>query len=189
MLNPNKWLENYGDYLFSIAMLKTNNRETAEDLVQESFLSAIKSKEAFRGDSSEKTWLVSILNNKIIDYYRKKDVLKNTSEYLVETDQSFTDAFFSPNNFSDAHWKKEAYPQGWGSGADESVIKSDFQRILEKCISKMPPKLVPVFVSKFIDDEETDTICKDYEISPSNYWVIIHRAKLLMRNCLEKNWV
>ncbi len=86
-LNPEIWLSNYGDYLFSVAMLKTNNREVAEDLIQESFLSAYKSRDLFRGDSSEKTWLISILNNKIIDYYRKKDVLKNTSEYLINTEQ------------------------------------------------------------------------------------------------------
>ena len=112
MLNPNAWIEKYGDYLFSIAMLKTNNRETAEDLVQESFLSGIKAQSNFRGECSEKTWLVTILNNKIIDYYRKKDVLKNASEYLVDTEKSFSDAFFGMETFiSNAHWTDQATPK------------------------------------------------------------------------------
>lgn len=190
MLNPSTWISKYGDYLFSIAMLKTSNRETAEDLVQESFLSAIKAKDSFRGDSSEKTWLVSILNNKIIDYYRKKDVLKNTTEYLTDTEKSFNDSFFGMETMmSNAHWTNEASPKNWSSNADEKIMQSEFQRVLEKCIGLMPPKLAPIFISKFIDEEETETICKDFQLTSSNYWVIIHRAKLLIRSCLEKNWI
>lgn len=188
-LNPDTWLMKYGDYLFSIAMLKINNREVAEDLVQESFLSAYKSKDAFRGDSSEKTWLVSILNNKIIDYYRKKDVLKNTSEYIMDTEKSFTDSFFTSTLFSDAHWSEEVQSKNWSPSADDELIKTDFQQILEKCISKLPSKLIPVFVSKFIDETDSDSICKEFGITSSNYWVIVHRAKILMRACLDKNWL
>ena len=188
LLNPDKWILTYGDYLFSIAMLKTSNKEMAEDLVQETFLSAYKSKDLFRGDSSEKTWLVSILNNKIIDYYRKKDVLKNTAEYLSDTDQRFNESFFDTTLFSDAHWRKEAQPESWTSTTDEAIMKSDFQRILEKCIGKLPSKLTPVFIAKFMDDTDSETICKELGITSSNYWVIVHRAKLLMRTCLEKNW-
>lgn len=188
-LNPEKWLANYGDYLFSIAVLKTNNREVAEDLIQETFLSAYQYKDSFRGDSSEKTWLVSILNNKIIDYYRKKDILKNTTEYLTDTDQRFNESFFDTTLFSDAHWSKKAQPENWGSTADETMIKKDFHQILEKCISKLPSKVTPVFIAKYMDDKDSETICKEFGITSSNYWVIVHRAKLLMRTCLEKNWM
>lgn len=190
MLHPETWISKYGDYLFSIALLKTSNKETAEDLVQESFLSAIKAKDSFRGESSEKTWLVSILNNKIMDYYRKKDVLKNTTEYLTDTNQSFSESFFGmQTTFSNAHWLADKTPKHWSSNADDRMMQSEFQQVLEKCIGLMPPKLAPVFISKFIDEEETEKICKDFEISSSNYWVIIHRAKLLIRSCLEKNWI
>ena len=109
MINPKEWVSKYGDYLFSIALLKTNNKETAEDLVQDTFASAIKAKELFRGDSSEKTWLVSILNNKIIDFYKKKDILKNTDEYLTDTEQSFDAIFFESDYYSKAHWKNWIY--------------------------------------------------------------------------------
>ena len=189
VLNPADWLQLYGDYLFSMAILKTGDKELAEDLVQETFFSAIKARESFKGNSNEKTWLTAILKNKIIDHYRKKNVLKEAGDYLADTEQNFHTAFFSDaeNNFG--HWTKEAAPQNWKiSGADNSLNNKEFFKILQHCIEKMPSKLVPVFLAKFIDEEESEMICKDFNITPSTYWVIIHRAKLLMRSCLEKNW-
>ncbi len=165
--------------------MKIGDRQTAEDLVQETFVAAIRSVDTFRGDSSEKTWLVAILRNKIIDYYRKKDVLRNASEYIVGTDEDFTKNFFDPAN---GHWLAESSPSSWSESADRSIESAEFEKILQMCIHKMPSKLVPVFVAKFIDDEDADVICKVYGISSSNYWVILHRAKVLIRSCLEKNW-
>lgn len=188
MPNPQKWVEDYGDYLFSIAILKTNNKETAEDIVQETFLSAIKTLPGFKGESSEKTWLTAILNNKIIDFYRKKDVLKDAGGYLIETEQNFNNNFFEPEDGSYGHWAESAAPQVWKKSADEAIDRADFYRVLEYCIGKMPSKLAPVFLSRFMDEKDSGEIRKDFNLSPSNYWVIIHRSKLLMRSCLEKNW-
>ncbi len=188
MLHPKEWVTNYGDYLYSIALLKTNNKEVAEDLVQDTFLSAIKASQNFRGDSSEKTWLTSILKNKIIDFYRKKDVLKNYDSYVDETESSFDAAFFQTDNLSSAHWKKDAIPASWSENADLKINENEFYSVVKLCVEKLPTKLLPIFTAKFIDDEDSEKICKDYNISSSNYWVIIHRAKLLMRSCLEKNW-
>lgn len=176
----------YGDYLYSYAMLKVGNSTTAEDLVQDTFVSAIRARDSFKGESSEKTWLVAILKNKIIDHYRKKDVLKDTTEYLSETDSEFTRRFFDSSEGN--HWRNDAAPQAWTQPADASLDSKEFNAILQFCIHKMPPRLVPIFLSKFIDDEDSDETCKVHNISPSNYWVIIHRAKVLIRSCLEKNW-
>ena len=189
VLNPADWLRLYGDYLFSLAMMKTGDKELAEDLVQETFFSAIKAKESFKGNSNEKTWLTAILKNKIIDHYRKKNVLKDAGDYLADTEQNFHNAFFSSAENDFGHWTKETAPQVWKmSGADNALNNKEFFRILQYCIEKMPSKLVPVFLAKFIDEEESEMICKAFNITPSNYWVIIHRAKVLMRSCLEKNW-
>lgn len=184
-LQPSKWLTLYGDYLFSLAFIKLNNKEAAEDLVQETFVSALKAKDSFRGESTEKTWLVSILNNKIIDHYRKKDVLKNAETYLPDTESSFSDHFFDAGN---GHWLQEAGPRSWKDSADHQVNRSEFYKIIRYCIEKMPPKLVPAFLAKFLAEEDSEKICKDLGITSSNYWVMIHRAKVLMRSCLEKNW-
>lgn len=174
-----------GDYLYSYALMKVGERATAEDLVQETFVAAIRSKDTFKGESSEKTWLVTILKNKIIDYYRKKDVLRNATKYLAETEFDFTKNFF---NLNDGHWIESARPAPWSSLADSALESKEFETTLEGCIRKMPPKLVPVFVAKFIDDEDSEIICKVHGISSSNYWVMIHRAKVLIRSCLDKNW-
>lgn len=185
----NEWIKSYGDYLFSLAMIKTRNKEVAEDLVQETFLSAFKAYDKFQHGSTEKTWLTAILNNKIIDHYRKKDVLKDAETYLSETDSSFYDHFFTADRQMYGHWIKEAYPQVWELPADHSLIQQEFRKILELCLSKLPSKLLPVFIAKFMDDEDAEDICKEFNLSSSNYWVILHRAKLLMRGCLEENWL
>lgn len=185
ILNPSRWVELYGDYLYSFAFIKTRNKETAQDFVQETFVSAIRAKEAFKQGSSEKTWLTAILKNKIIDDYRKKDVLKNISAYISDTEPGFDEHFFDRSN---GHWLDGAAPLKWKDDADVNINRNEFYKILQYCIQKMPSKLVPVFIAKFLDDEESENICKVFDISPSNYWVIIHRAKVLMRSCLEKNW-
>lgn len=184
-LKPESWLKSYGDYLFSHALLKVGDRETAEDIVQETFVSAIRAKGTFRGESSEKTWLTTILKNKITDYYRKKDVLKNSREYITETDDNFSSHYFDHSN---GHWLKARSPHEWPEAADEQITTVEFERVLQHCIKKMPSRLVPVFIAKFIDDEDSQVICKVHDISTSNYWVMIHRAKVLVRDCLEKNW-
>ena len=184
-LNPDSWLKSYGDYLFSYCMMRVNHRETAEDLVQETLISAFRAKDTFRGDSTESTWLITILKNKIIDHYRKKDILKDATDYLDSTGKDFTKHFFDPE---DGHWLQEAAPQEWSSAADRDIENTEFNDVLTACVHKMPPKLVPVFIAKFFDDEDSETICKVHNISSSNYWVIIHRAKVLIRACLERNW-
>jgi RNA polymerase sigma-70 factor (TIGR02943 family) len=184
-LNPATWVNSLGDYLFSYAFMKVGDRQVAEDLVQDTFVSGIRAKDTFKGESSEKTWLVAILKNKIIDHYRKKDVLRNTTEYLDETEVDFTKHFFDLN---DGHWISGSAPAPWSASADNAVESEEFETILQMCIQKMPPKLIPVFVAKFIDDEDSEIICKVHGISSSNYWVMIHRAKVLIRSCLEKNW-
>ena len=186
--DPSKWLLLYGDYLFSVAMMKVNDSHLAEDLLQETFLSAIKAASAFKGESSEKTWLTRILLNKITDHYRKKSVLKEAQEYLTQSEQSFTQHFFESEDNAIPHWLDDTYPKDWGAGADASINRQEFENILHGCIKKMPEKLSVVFLAKYMEEESSENICKDFDLSPSNYWVIIHRAKVLMRGCLEKNW-
>jgi len=184
-LQPENWVKTYSDYLYSLALIKVNNKETAEDLVQETFLSAFKAKGSFKNESSEKTWLTAILKNKIIDYYRKKDVLKDVTSYISDTETNFDEHFF---NKSDGHWLPEPAPLAWKELADAKVNQNEFDSIIQYCIQKMPTKLAPVFIAKFLDDSDAEIICKEFNITSSNYWVIIHRAKVLIRSCLEKNW-
>jgi RNA polymerase sigma-70 factor (TIGR02943 family) len=166
-------------------MQRVNHSQTAEDLIQEALMSALKAQATFKGESSELTWLVAILKNKITDYYRKKDILKEATGYLEATEQDFSEGFFDNQN---GHWLPESAPREWGDSADAEIEKAEFGAVMQKCLEKMPPKLAPVFIARYFDYEDSDAICKVHQLSSSNYWVILHRAKVLLRACLEKNW-
>jgi RNA polymerase sigma-70 factor (TIGR02943 family) len=183
-LDHNSWVDNYADYLYAIAFYKVGKKEEAEDLVQETFLSAYKNRDSFRGDASEKTWLTAILKNKIIDYYRKPKVTDSFSSYLDKTEASFDNSFFTAHNYG--RWTEDIKENFFSTASDNYLLGKEFQHFLGICLEKMPAKLRSIFVSKYIDDEKTENICKEHAITTSNYWVIIFRSKTLLRSCLEK---
>jgi RNA polymerase sigma-70 factor (TIGR02943 family) len=188
-LDTRKWVENYGDYLFSLARYKLADAELARDLIQETFLSAIKGIESFRGECSEKTWLVRILNNKIIDHFRsgKKEI--PMSEYLDNTENSFSDHFFdlhTPGEYG--HHKMAGFPAISCLDSDAGINRSELKKVLDDCIGRLPTNLSQVFLLRYITGENADFICKKFNITSSNYWVILHRAKLLLRTCIAKMW-
>lgn len=181
-LNPQQWVKNYSDQLLRFAFLRTNNLEFAKDLVQETFLAGLRNVATYKGDISEKNWLFFILKNKIIDHYRKKaNSLVTDIESLLEKSADYFDEA--------GHWKEPAYPKEWGINYNDHVEKEEFYEILNACTQKLSELMRIVFVMKYLDEKESDEICKELEITSSNYWVIIHRAKLQMRRCLEKNWM
>jgi RNA polymerase sigma-70 factor (TIGR02943 family) len=186
-LNVDNWVDNYTDYLYNFAFYKIGKVEEAEDIVQETFLSAFKGRENYKGDASEKTWLMAILKNKIVDYYRKPKVAESFSSYLDQTENSFENSFFDENNHN--RWTEDIRDNYFSRAADGYLISKEFQKYLSICLEKMPPKLKEVFVSKYIEDEKTENICKEFGITSSNYWVIIFRSKTLLRTCLEKKGV
>jgi RNA polymerase sigma-70 factor (ECF subfamily) len=180
-LDPNKWIDNYADLLFSYTLPRVNDHILAEDLVQETFLSAWKARESFKGEASEKSWLYSILKNKIIDHYRKKS--KEIIEPMAQNDPS--DRFFDEAE----HWTGNEMPGDWSNQMEMEGDKKEFYKILEACKNKLQQIQLSVFVMKYMEDLDATDICKALGITPSNYWVLIHRAKLQLRNCLEKNWI
>lgn len=177
-MDPSTWPDLYGDELFAFARQRVNDRELALDLVQETFLSAIKNKESFRGEMSEKNWLYLILKNKIIDQYRKKKE-KTIDLPSEEEDESY---FFEKNG----HWQSAAMPHELASDAE--LLTEEFMKVLQLCKEKLSDVQQSVFNLKFLDDLNAEEICKDLGISSSNYWVIMHRVRLYLRDCLQKNW-
>jgi len=182
--DPSKWVDKYADSLFNYAVLRVNDRDAARDLVQDTFLSALPSAGSFRGESSEKTWLFSILKNKIIDRYRKSALDKTI--LLTEGKEGFTlDDFFE----GDGEWKVSARPLNWHSGPGDSLRSREFFGILQKCLARLKVEWRALFTLKYLEELESDEICKELGLSSSNYWVIMHRAKLVLRQCMEKNWL
>ena len=181
LLNPKNWVKNYSEQLFRFALQRVNDREAAKDIVQETFFAAYKNLENFKGEVSEKNWLFIILKNKIIDHYRKK-----TNQLFTELDEC-EEAF--ENYFDEAgHWKKETAPHNWNADYKSPVESKEFFEILNKCLQKLSELTRIAFTLKYLDEKESDEICKELMISASNYWVVIHRAKLQLRTCIEKKW-
>ena len=185
-LEPQKWIERYGDALYAFAMMRLHRMEVAEDLVQDTFVSAYKAKDTFLANASEKTWLISILKRKIIDYYRKKSTQNELNIFDKDAKDDFMNHFFDRE--SSGHWAEGGIPQAWGKDFETSVESDEFQQILSNCLGKIPPKAAAVFTLKNVDDLTSEEICKELDIKPSNYWVLMHRAKLQLRECLQKNW-
>ena len=183
-LNPHQWVNAHADYLYAFAISRINDEEQARDLVQDTFLAALEKAENFEGKSSERTWLTAILKNKIIDVYRKKSSgLKNIEIKVAEEEQ---EDFFDRDS---GHWVFEHGPKEFGIEDKDHIINKEFEQILQKCLQKLPVLWKAVFTMKHIEEEPTDTICAELKVTSSNFWVIIHRAKLNMRACLQKNWI
>lgn len=183
-LSPQHWVTKYADYLYSFAMARINDAELAKDLVQETFLSALEKVDGFEGRSSEKSWLTAILKYKIIEIFRSKS---SVVEYLQEGNAvtGFKD-FFQQH---DGHWNAEDRPAEFAIHDLNVVENKEFQFILQKCIKKLPALWMRVFKLKFMDEELSKLVCEELKISSSNYWVIIHRAKVNLRSCIQKNWI
>ncbi len=179
-LSATTWIHEYGDMLFRYALPRVNDEDTAKDLVQETFLAAWRNRENFKGEISEKNWLYTILKNKIIDHFRK------ASTRLTDRlpGQANEEAYFDEN----LHWTKAASPNDWSVNADDAVNRKEFHDVLKKCKSKLKETQDMVFTMKYQEDMDSEEICKVLNITPSNYWVLIHRAKLQLRVCIEKNW-
>ncbi|MBA3665409.1 MAG: sigma-70 family RNA polymerase sigma factor [Bacteroidetes bacterium] len=185
-LDPKKWVEKYSDYLYNFACYRVNDKDLAEDLVQDTFLSGLGGSANFKGQASEKTWLVSILKNKIIDHYKKASTRNESPLQLSTYDAPSYDYYF--NKQKKCEWQKDHMPKDWDQPQLQPETK-EFYKILQDCLSTLPPKWKGVFTMSLLDDNDSAEVCKEFKLTSSNFWVIMHRAKLQIRECLEKNWV
>ncbi|MEX0986909.1 MAG: sigma-70 family RNA polymerase sigma factor [Bacteroidales bacterium] len=180
-LDAHSWMDRYADYLFNYAIVRLSDPELAADAVQDTFLSALRAREQFQGNSTEKTWLTSILKRKIIDIYRKKKTAKESP--MQENKEAL-----SGNGEHGGHWQEERGPHSKSLMPEGEVENNELRLILEKCIAGLPDNMSAVFIMKMIDEAPTEEICKELDITPSNFWVMMHRARLHLRNCIELNW-
>lgn len=179
ILDPNKWILLYADYLFNYTIRRIDDEELAKDIVQETFFSALNAMKNYRSEASERTWLVSILKRKIIDQYRKMNSKKGKAEIRVN---------FYEEGGKKGKWLEECVPQSWGNEAEIEFETQELGVALNKCLEALPDKYKAVFKMKTIDNIETEEICNELNITPSNLWVIIHRARLQLRKCMEESW-
>lgn len=178
-INANQWVDRYSDYLYNYTIVRVNDHEVAQDLISETFLAGLKSKDNFKGEATERTWLISILKRKIIDHYRKKNSKKGKAEVRI--------AYASDD--SDGDWLEEQVGDEGAKNIESHLENIELGTAILDCLETLNPKQAAIFKLKTIDNFDTEAICNEFDITPSNLWVIIHRARTAMATCLEKNWL
>jgi RNA polymerase sigma-70 factor (ECF subfamily) len=178
--DPEGWVDAYGNYLYHFALSRLRNTTEAENVVQETFLAALKAKDNFSGRSSERTWLIGILKHKIIDVMRKGYREKPVTD--LQKNEDAIDQFFD----------HAGHPKGdvghWIPKPDELLEKKEFWSVFYSCSEKLPKTAGDAFLLREVEKLESKEICKVLNITPSNLWVLLHRARLQLRECLEINW-
>ena len=177
-LDADKWVDRHADYLFNYTIGRVNDRDTANDLVSETFLAGLGSMKNFKGEASERTWLVSILKRKIIDHYRRNNSAKGQAEVKIHFQDSE----------EQGEWLEEKVPDLSDKTAEDLIENRELGRAIMDCMDQLNEKQAEIFKMKTIDGLETEAICNEFNITASNLWVIIHRARTSLVKCLEKNW-
>jgi RNA polymerase sigma-70 factor, ECF subfamily len=178
--NIHDWLNQHGDYLYRFALARLSDSHLAEDVVQETFLAAIKSPD-FAGQSAPRTWLTGILKHKIIDVMRK-NIREVAASDLMSDEDANMDEFFDEKG----GWEEK--PESWEM-PENALEQQQFLSILQTCMNKLPAKLSQLFLMRDVHETDNEEICKELNITATNAWVMLYRARMGLRKCLEMNWL
>jgi RNA polymerase sigma-70 factor (ECF subfamily) len=168
-------------YLLRVAVLQLRDNDLAEDVVQDTLVAALQGAEGFSGRSSIKTWLTGILKHKIVDAIRKKTREPALAALEDEVQLDDMDALFDEHG----HWDNP--PADWGD-PEAQLSRVQFMDMLQFCLEKLPPNTARVFMMREVMELESGEICKELAITSTNLWVILYRARMALRQCLEQNW-
>ena len=168
-------------YLLRVAVLQLRDNDLAEDIVQDTLVAALQGAQGFSGRSSLKTWLTGILKHKIVDAIRRKSREPAFASLEEETQIEDFDALFDEAG----HWENP--PADWGD-PEAQLSRAQFFDIMQFCLEKLPPNTARVFMMREVMELESNEICKELSITSTNLWVILYRARMALRQCLEQNW-
>lgn len=174
-IDASRWVDDYSDKLYRYALIRINNHELARDLVQETFIAALRTLHSFEGRSSVKTWLFSILKRKIIDHWRLARTRTTSTFSSMDTE------YETGLDKIDRVMKIDS----------RSLVDIDFKNkelgeIIISCIQELPDKWRLIVIDSLVEGKKYKEVCEEHEITQSNLWVIIHRAKLQLRDCILK---
>lgn len=178
MNDPARWLEEHGDYLFRYARRRLYTDELAEDVVQETLLAALKAREKYAGASSERTWLTGILKHKIVDAIRIQAREVTAPAGGGEDGAGDWEALFDQSG----HWQETF--RDWGNPSSE-LERTRVRQALDECFRRLKPALAQIFSLRELSGLSNDEICKELGITATNAWVMLHRARLFLRECLD----
>jgi RNA polymerase sigma-70 factor (ECF subfamily) len=174
-------LERHRPYLMRFALLQLRDPSAAEDAVQEVLLAAIQGAGRFAGQSSVRTWLIGILKHKIVDSIRKTARERATDLSSGDAGTEDVDVLFE----GDGHFIE---PPGEWASPERALEERRFFEALERCLQTLPKNTASAFMMRELLGLETEEICKELRITPSNCWVMLYRARMNLRACLERTW-
>ena len=174
-----QWLADHGTALYRYALVRLHDPDKAEEAVQETLLAALQAWSRFSGNAAVRTWLIGILKHKIIDQLRREAREPTLDEDELDT---LEDATFKANG----HWNGRL--PGWGD-PESTLQDTQFWQVLQQCLALLPERLARLFVLREILEDDTETICQELTITPTNLWTMLYRARLRLRHCLDENWV
>jgi RNA polymerase sigma-70 factor (ECF subfamily) len=178
--DPETWVDRHGDSLYRYALLRLRVPDLAADVVQETFLEALRARHSFAGRSSERTWLIGILRHKIVDQLRR-------SVRESPTGQGGSHGAPEGSPFDRrGHWKVE--PASWGGDPSREIESREFWDAFGRCLAGLPRGLADAFFLRELDGAGADEVQRTLGITPANFWKRLHRARLLLRQCLESGW-
>jgi RNA polymerase sigma-70 factor (ECF subfamily) len=179
--DPSDWVDQHGDALFRYAILRVTNEHLAEDLIQDTFLGALKGLDRFKPGSSYRAWLMAILKNKIIDHYRR-NVIEIPSADLGLWEEEDDREYFDKTG----HWKRDL--NDWKDSPEQLVENAEFWETFQSCLLGLPESHRRTFTLRELDGVKSDEVCEILSITTSNLFVIMHRARSKLRKCLDTTW-
>jgi RNA polymerase sigma-70 factor (ECF subfamily) len=165
--------------LLRFARAQLRNDAWAEDAVSETVVAALEKPQSFAGLSQLKTWLVGILKHKVIDQLRRHR--REATVLTTDDAEDLDDALFA----ADGHWRE--MPADWGN-PDEALRQREFATVLDACLDRLPPAQARAFMMREWLELSSDECCKELAITSTNLWVLLHRARLRLRDCLQAGW-
>jgi RNA polymerase sigma-70 factor (ECF subfamily) len=178
-MNPDSWVDRHGDALYRYALSRVRNPSVAEDLVQETFLAALQSPQSYHGQSNELTWLTGILRHKTLDFFRKSSRAKEQA--LDPTGSADVESPFN----AEGAW--DSPPSTWSS-PHRSLEQDEFWAKMRGCVAELPEAMRRSFMLREFDGLESEAVAGILDISTNNLWVMLSRARLKLRQCLQDHW-
>lgn len=179
-LAAEQWAKDYSQALYRYALARVSDQAVAEELVQETFLAALKSFDQFQGQSTVQTWLIGILRHKLFDHFRSQ-FKRQAVETPMEEDDPERDLF-------DKRGKWAHPPVDWSTDPHAALQSQEFRQVLADCLRGIRPEKRAVLILRTAEGLTTEEIGKQLGITPANMWVLMHRARAMLRRCLEKRW-
>lgn len=184
LLADTEFLEDTRRQMLKFATLQLSDSHLAEDAVQEALIGALKNVRSFGGRAALKTWVFAILRNKIADVLRQKQRLVNVNSLLHEDeeDENFSELFDTKG-----FWQADERPAAWRN-PEESMHEGQFWKVFEMCLENLPGNQGRVFMMREFIELDSNEICATVGITVSNLNVMLHRARLRLRECMEDRW-